>query len=141
MVNVTCVVPQLQIKILRGKKSLVAPHCSARSVCGGNKGFVSGNEHSQMAAPQAPLLFPSKVGFLPLALCSETQAGAGENLFISSTNRVCLPDTHYFSQGLFPCDSAFWVLFLLLRQMGNRDLFSPYQDGASVSCFPSSGDR
>ena len=90
---------------LRGKRSLLSPHCFALSVCRENKGFVSrpwtrpdGSTH----------MFPSKVGFLPLASCSETHACAGENLF-HLISGVSISDTRYFSQGLCLCDSTFWV--------------------------------
>lgn len=90
---------------LRGKRSLLSPHCFALSVCRENKGFVSwlwtqpdGSTH----------MFPSKVGFLPLASCSETHACAGENLF-HLISGVSISDACYFSQGLCLCDSTFWV--------------------------------
>lgn len=76
-------------------------------------------------------IFPSKVDFRPLASCSEAHACAGENLFhlISGAG---ISDTRYFSQGLFLCDSTFWVLFLLLHQLGNSDLLLPCRDAAPV---------
>ena len=112
----------------RGKRSLLSPHCFALSVCRENKGFVS----RPWTQPDGSTpIFPSKVGFLPLASCSGAHACAGENLF-HLISGVGISDIHYFSQGLFLCDSTFWVLFSLLHQLGNSDLLLPCRDAAPV---------
>ena len=98
------------------------------SVCRENKGFVS----RPWTQPDGSTpIFPSKVGFLPLASCSGAHACAGENLF-HLISGVGISDTRYFSQGLFLCDSTFGVLFSLLHQLGNSDLLLQCRDAAPV---------
>ena len=74
---------------------------------------------------QPPPPIPSRSSS-PHFSCSggETRRCAGENRF-HLIYGVSLSDISCFSQGLFPWGSTRWVLFLLLRQMGNSDLLLP----------------
>ena len=110
MVNVTCVVPQLQIKFFfKRKKVTSGPSLLCSLSVAEIKALCPAVSTARWQHPKPPL-FPSKVGFLPVALRSETQKGAGENLFISSTGSASLTRI-ILAKGCFPVTLHFGLCF------------------------------